>query len=266
MLTNLSLFSGIGGLDLAAEWAGFSTVGQCEWADYPYAILEKHWPDVPKWRDIRSLTKESFYAKTGLHTVTIVSGGFPCQPFSIAGKRRGDQDDRYLWPEMFRVITELRPRWVLGENVTGIINMALDQALFDLESIGYSTGAVVIPACAANAPHRRDRIAILAANPHSFGHTRHERLPEDRRTAEKWGKGAFGPTSQLFDDADWTERVRQSAFLRNDYGIPHRLDRIRCLGNAAVPAQFYPIFRGISQLEEEKTCENQRQTTSRRKT
>ena len=161
-LTHLSLFSGIGGLDLAAEWAGFRTVGQCEWADYPRAVLEKHWPGLPRWRDIRTLTKESFYEQTGLRTVDVISGGFPCQPFSVAGKRGGKDDDRYLWPEMLRVIRELQPTWGVGENVPGIVNLALDTVLSDLEAEGYEVQCFLVPACGVDAPHKRERCAIVA--------------------------------------------------------------------------------------------------------
>lgn len=278
-MTHLSLFTGIGGLDLAAEWAGFETVGQCEWADYPTKVLEKHWPDVPRWRDIRTLTKEGFYERTGLRTVDLISGGFPCQPFSVAGKRRGKEDDRYLWPEMLRVIQELRPAWVVGENVAGIVSMALDQVLSDLEGIGYACQPFIIPACAVDAPHRRDRCAIVAysdgggqlyreTEKHSA-----EALEYAQRDFGRCGEDvadAKGSRCKGYDEATSEQACRpgqrqpraarrpgnpkgewwpvEPGVGRVAHGVPHRVDRLRCLGNAVVPRQFYPIFKAIADV------------------
>lgn len=156
-LTHLDLFSGIGGFALAAQAAGFTTIGFSEIEPYACKILKRHWPTVPNYGDIRNVR--------GLRA-DLITGGFPCQPYSTAGKRGGASDDRALWPEMFRVIGETRPTWVLGENVPGIISMELDRVLDDLESIGYAAWPLGIPACAVDARHRRERIWIVAYSEH----------------------------------------------------------------------------------------------------
>jgi DNA (cytosine-5)-methyltransferase 1 len=254
-LTHFSLFTGIGGIDLAAEWAGFETVGQCEWADYPTKVLEKHWPNVPKWRDIRSVTAESFYERTGLRTVDLISGGFPCQPFSTAGNRKGENDDRYLWPEMLRVISEFKPTWVIGENVAGIISIALDQVLSDLENINYSTQAFVIPACSRNAFHKRNRVFIVANinselretydNETKVGNKQIKAVPEE------WGKffiESSGNNTFAFRKED------EPKLCGDDDGVRNRLDedRLKCLGNTVNPYQVYPILQAIADIE--KSC------------
>lgn len=246
-LSHLSLFSGIGGLDLAAEWAGFRTVGQCEWADYPTKVLERHWPDVPRWRDIRTLTKESFYERTGLRTVDLVSGGFPCQPFSKAGKQRGKRDDRYLWPEMLRVIEELRPSWVVGENVANILNLALDDVLSDLEGKGYSARAFMVPARGVGALHQRYRFAIVA---HADG----DGCEEPGATSAEGCNGdtvdAPLPEGCVPFGGCWES---EPGVGRMADGVSGWMDRVKCLGNAVCPQQFYPFFRGIKLIEEAAT-------------
>ena len=151
---HLDLFSGIGGFALACEMVGgIKTIGFSEIEPYACSILKQNWPDVPNLGDIRNIR--------GI-ACDLITGGFPCQPYSNCGKRRGAADDRALWPEMLRVIAESKPSYVLGENVAGIINMELDRVLSDLEGVGYSAWPIVVPACAVGAKHRRDRVWIMA--------------------------------------------------------------------------------------------------------
>lgn len=153
----LDLFSGIGGFSLGLERAGMETVAFCKIEKFPRRVLRKHWPDVPIFKDVREL-----HAKDLPKAVDVICGGYPCQPFSVAGKRRGKEDDRHLWPEMFRLVRECRPSFVICENVVGHVTMGLDTVLSDLEGEGYTCWAFIIPACAVNAIHRRDRLWIVA--------------------------------------------------------------------------------------------------------
>jgi len=160
-----SLFSGIGGFDLAAEWMGWENVFHCEWNEFGKRVLKYYWPNAESFHDI---TKTDFtkYA----NQIDILTGGFPCQPYSSAGKRLGKVHERHLWPEMLRCIREVAPRYVVGENVRGLTNwnggLVFDEVCADLENLGYQVAPFIIPASATNAPHQRERVWFVA---HAIG-------------------------------------------------------------------------------------------------
>jgi len=283
----LDLFSGIGGFSLGLERSGMQTVAFCEIDPFCRAVLAKHWPDVPIFGDIGELEGGQFSG-----AIDVVCGGFPCQPFSVAGKRRGKDDDRALWPEMLRIIREVQPAWVIGENVPGIIPMELDGCLSDLETSGYACQTFVVPACAVDAPHRRDRVWVIGytnsdeqssqrkisgrknaessgvrsdAHPNSQGEpdgTQHEqRLVADspsvgmegNRTARQQVPST--PTRPEIPRCDGTG-IDSTIWLaepdvgRVADGIPHRVDRLRSLGNAVVPQVVERIGRILMESDE----------------
>lgn len=285
-LTHGSLFSGIGGFDLAAEWAGFENIFHCEWNPFGRQVLEYHFPNSDSYGDI---TKTNFAKYRG--QITVLSGGFPCQPFSHAGKRGGAEDDRYLWPEMLRAIKEIHPLWVIGENVTGITSMVQPSKTFrmesqaslfeedtqdievseyefvieticqDLESIGYSVQPIVIPACAVGAPHRRDRVWFIANSGSERLEGRvnsHRSQPTVQLCASRlytWKSAGDGQV------ADWALFPTQPPiYPRNDgvscqlggcsfSGSKWREEAVKASGNAIVPQVAYEILEGIKDIE-----------------
>jgi DNA (cytosine-5)-methyltransferase 1 len=219
MLRMLDLFAGIGGFSYAGEKlvGGYETVAFCEYDEHAQKVLRKHWPDTEIIKDIRELADD---ADRFRGMVDIITGGYPCQPFSTAGQRRGDQDDRHLWPEMLRVIQAVRPRWVIGENVAGHISMGLDTVLSDLEADGYATRPFIVPACGVDAPHRRDRVWLIGRNVADT-----EGVYAQRQQGRQ-GQGQFGREGR------WKP---EPPVGRVANGIPRRVDRLRGLGNAIVP-------------------------------
>ena len=287
-MTHGSLFSGIGGFDLAAEWIGWENKFHCEWNNFGQKVLHHYWPNAEQFTDI---TKSNFTKYVG--TIDIISGGFPCQPYSSVGKRLGKEDERHLWPEMLRAIREIRPRWVVGENVRGLTNwnrgVVFDEVQSDLEAEGYEVLPFLLPACAVNAPHRRDRIWFIAysksegtreqsqenrgwkdrrfdndgeiSDAPDSNYKRLQRKPnkrEDRRT-ESYGISNRRRNTIWTFCTKWKEFPTQSPICIGDDGLSERLDgitfskwrneSIKAGGNAIVPQVALQIFKAIQEYE-----------------
>ena len=239
----LDLFSGIGGFSLGAEYNNIETIGFVEKDAFCQKVLRKHWPNVPILGDIRDVKRDTF------ESVDIVSGGFPCQPFSVAGKRRGTDDDRYLWDETIRVVREVKPRWFIGENVFGIISiergMVLKQVQSDLEKENYKVQCFVIPAASVNAWHNRKRVWIIANSEHNGLHCekRNETI-ESSDQSKEW----------IFIRDNW--KKNKSEFLRINDGLSSRVDRyrkerIKALGNSIVPLIARQLGLTIMRVEQD---------------
>lgn len=274
-----SLFSGIGGFDLAAEWMGWENLFHCEWNEFGQRVLKHYWPNAESFNDI---TKTDF--RKYANRIDILTGGFPCQPYSQAGKRLGKEDDRHLWPEMLRAIQEISPSYIVGENVLGIVNwnggLVFHEVQTDLEAQGYEVQPVVLPACAVGALHRRDRTWFVAYSKHNrirrwkqqqeseqtkastIANTTNDRLQE--------GCNQFRQEYELFinapDDfarsftAQLDKTKRGSGDVSKDDGVSKKMDgitvskwkqeSIKAYGNAIVPQVAFEIFNAIKAWEE----------------
>lgn len=289
-LTHFSLCTGIGGIDLAAEWTGFETIGQCEIDDYASRVLAKNFKGVPNFHDIRTVTA-SRLRENGIEpeSITVLSAGFPCQPYSLAGKGKGDGDERDLWGEVARCIRDLKPKWFVGENTPGLFARAnqryFKRILADLTEMGYRVSWGIWGACDAGANHKRERVFLCAFNANSerrstfrfqdrkscktVGETSGRQPCRTSRiygnisdtTSDKLGllgssKEAQRTTSNGQDNrgrtqenASWEWWQTEPDVGRVANGISARVDRLRCLGNAVVPQQIYPLFEAIAEYE-----------------
>jgi DNA (cytosine-5)-methyltransferase 1 len=205
-----SLFSGIGGFDLASEWMGWENVFHCEWNPFGQKVLNHYWPKAITYHDI---TKTDFTIHRG--AIDILTGGFPCQPYSSAGKRLGKEDERHLWPEMLRAIREIQPTWVVGENVRGLTNwnggLVFDEVQAELEAQGYEVTPFLLPACAVNAPHRRDRIWFVAYNNSLFW----REGGESKSTIQsRYGESNEDSNTKINGDASESDLLRRDKCIK----------------------------------------------------
>jgi len=244
----LSLFSGIGGIDLAAEWAGIETVAFCEQNQFCQKVLKKHWPSVPIYDDVRKLTKERLDAD-GVGPIDIVFSGDPCQPYSSPGSRKGSDDDRFLWPEVNRIVDALNPRWIVRENVAGNITLGLDGVLADLEDRLYATATFVIPALAVGAEHERERVFVVANAHGEPGLQTHTTIGSIRKEWNTW-QDACRSSWRSVPRIDWG--VSGPPVSRVPNGVSRELDKSRAvaLGNAVVPQHIYPILNAVKMIDE----------------
>jgi DNA (cytosine-5)-methyltransferase 1 len=208
-MTHGSLFSGIGGFDLAAEWMGWENVFHCEYDPFCQKVLKHHFPNSKLYEDIKTFDATNYSGR-----IDILTGGFPCQPFSNAGLRKGTEDDRHLWPQMLRVIKEISPRYIVGENVSGLLNwsggLVFEEVCADLETEGYEVTPFILPAAGKNAPHRRDRIWFVAYRNESSTGTDVRRMPESSEEI-RGRKESFVPRPLCSDgDASDTEGGRNN--------------------------------------------------------
>jgi len=248
-MKHLDLFSGIGGFSLAARWVWGEEHEPifCEIDQFCQKVLKKHWPEAKIFTDIKELTYEQEWG-----TIDLITGGFPCQPYSHAGKQVGKNDDRALWPEMLRIIQTVKPKWIIGENVAGIENMGLEQICNDLETNGYIVETPLeIPACAIGANHERYRFWITAYSD-SIRFLQSSRIGSEQyfnflgentweRQFEKWGftKHSNGSTEYNF----------KSILCRIDDGLSVQMDRLKGLGNAIVPQVAQVIMQAIKEID-----------------
>ena len=279
MLKTLDLFSGIGGFSIGLERVGFKTVAFCEIDKYCRLVLKKHWKDTKVYPDVREITRQQ-YEQDGCELPEVITGGFPCQPFSVAGRQKGTGDNRYLWPEMFRVIKEFKPRWIIAENVRGIINIqdgvVFENVCTDLESQGYETQTFIIPAAGVGAPHRRDRVWIVANSRRTIGGQQSSRNKEsiESRTSQETERSADSDSvarsserEKIMADSKRVyvqgqqDRPRQEQSRRSGWwgiepnvgrvadGVQGRIHRLKGLGNAIIPQIAEEIGKAIVKAE-----------------
>ena len=235
-LKHIGLFEGIGGFSLAACWAGWETVAWCEWNEFCQRVLKHHFPEAEGFGDI---TKTSFLKYA--NKIDILTGGFPCQPYSLAGKRLGKGDDRHLWPEMLRAIQEIQPTWVVGENVRGIVNwnggLVFDEVQSDLEAEGYEVTPFLLPACSVDAPHKRDRVWFVAYSV-SNGHE----LRRLRESGQKEGESESGRDQR---ERFWDDRLGNGEPGVTTHTNNKRQQKRNVTGIAAGSRQYYSLCDAI---------------------